>query len=330
MGKKNLTKSCKRKCNNKKISKKCKHICNKINKNQQKKEQLRQKTFKKLKCSPLQNKRVTPRLKGLTCYDNDKLFRIKKKWNSKYPNKLIHVNDPVKIWHSIKHHMKHMCKNELCWVKKLFKDHELKDNKFKQHFRPVSPRSWSTKPNEWLSSVDILKVIRQYEKSNPNFKFLGPSPIDFDTKQTFGSCVWENLCKFDLSKFIKKNITKIGIIFNLDTHDQPGSHWTALFVDVDKKFIFYFDSNGDKYPKEVDELVKRIKQQGSNLNIKFKFDSNKDIEHQQKDGQCGMYTLYFIIELLKGEKTPRFFKKTKISDDLMKTHRTIYYNDIQE
>ena len=35
---------------------------------------------------------------------------------------------------------------------------------------------------------------------------------------------------------------KIGVIFNLDKHDQSGSHWVAMFIDLENKFFFYFDS----------------------------------------------------------------------------------------
>ena len=39
-------------------------------------------------------------------------------------------------------------------------------------------------------------------------------------------------------KYKKQGINKIGVIFNLDKHTQPGSHWVALFIDGEKrKFI---------------------------------------------------------------------------------------------
>ena len=35
--------------------------------------------------------------------------------------------------------------------------------------------------------------------------------------------------------------------------------------------------------------------------------SNEGLEHQLKDGQCGMYTLYFIIQLLTNKKKTKLF-----------------------
>ena len=119
---------------------------------------------------------------------------------------------------------------------------------------------------------------------------------------------------------------KIGIIFNSDPHTKSGSHWIALFIDLQKKFIFYFDSNGDKIPKRIDILVKRIIEQAGQLNMNLAFYSNEGKEHQKKDGQCGMYTLFFIIELLKGTKEANFFKNTRIPDEMMRDYRSIYYN----
>ncbi len=47
-------------------------------------------------------------------------------------------------------------------------------------------------PNEWLTSIDILNVMKQYEDKHDDFDFIGPSPIDFDTHKMRGECVWDN------------------------------------------------------------------------------------------------------------------------------------------
>ena len=153
----------------------------------------------------------------------------------------------------------------------LIKDNHIgninKDHILKNVFRPFSPDSWKVKPYEWLSSVDILKVMEQYQKTFKNFVFIGPSPIDFDNKDLFGTCIYEQLCKFDINKYYnaKPRKDKIGVIFNTDPHDQPGEHWIALFVDLKKQFIFYFDSNGEKIKKQVEVLKNRIKEQGNKM-----------------------------------------------------------------
>ena len=288
------------------------------------------KKFKLLKCAPKKkNDLNTENDKEYSCFKNDILFVLKENWNLNNSKK-IESNDPKEIWRFLKKNMGKKCYNELCWLKNKDLSENL-DNKIikNKYFRPFSPKIWKKKPFEWLSSNDIIKVMEQYVKNYNNFEFLGPSPIDFDSKQMHGTCVWEQLCKFNLEDYYKKNINKIGIIFNLDPHYKSGSHWVALFIDLEKHFIFYFDSNGDRIPKQINNLVKKIKLQASKLQLHLKYVSNYLVEHQQKDGQCGMYTLYFIIELLKGKKEYTFFndKKHKIKDDVMKNYRIKYYNN---
>ena len=62
--------------------------------------------------------------------------------------------------------------------------------------------------------------MRQYEEKYPDFEFLGPSPIDFDTHKMHGECVWDELYKFSLKKTKDDGIKKVGIIFNLDPIDK--------------------------------------------------------------------------------------------------------------
>ena len=288
----------------------------------------RKNKFKILKCAPKQENKVASNMKGISCYGKEQILHMKNIWNSKNSNKIF-TNNPKEIWSFFKDNLSDKCYNELCWLNNFNERFNLKINKnmlIKNIFRPFSPDSWKKEPYKWLSSVDIINVMSQYEKKYENFSFIGPTPIDFDDKKLFGTCVWERLCKFDLNIYIEDNIFKIGIIFNTDPHYKNGKHWIALFIDIKKRFIFYFDSNGDKIPKRIKVFVDRILEQGNKLNITFKFMTNEGKEHQLKDGSCGIYVLYFIIELLKGTKEPGYFKKYRIPDEAMKDYRKIYYN----
>lgn len=287
------------------------------------------KKFRKLKCAPNRGKFIDHNLQKFSCYGNEELFKFKKIWNNKNPTNLITTNIPKEIWLFFKQNLSDKCYDELCWLN----DQSINSNVNKEEiakniFRPFSPKSWKLKPYEWLSSVDILKVMCQYEKTYKNFEFIGPSPIDFDSKDLFGTCIWEKLCKFNLDKYYygKPQKNKIGIIFNTDPHDKGGSHWIALFVDIEKNFMFYFDSNGDKIPKQIKVLTERILTQANRLNLKMELYTNEGKEHQKKDGQCGMYTLFFIIELLKGTKDKLFFKNNRVPDEMMRDYRIKYYN----
>ena len=282
------------------------------------------KTFKKLKCSPKLTT-STNKLHDYSCYNNLTIFELKEQWNLINKKKIV-SNDPLEIWLFLKKKFINSCKNELCWLNKLNMDNHKITLKKKKFFRPKSPITWKKNAFTWLSSDDIIKVMNQYESIFSNFKFIGPTPIDFDYKIDANRCVWEELCRFNLQNFYNNKITKIGIIFNLDKHYQRGSHWTCLFIDIDLKYIFYFDSNGKKnLPKEVNMLINKIISQGKRINIDFKLIINNK-EHQKLDGQCGVYSMYIIIMLLRERYEPTYFLENRISDKLMKKYRKIYYN----
>jgi hypothetical protein len=169
--------------------------------------------------------------------------------------------------------------------------------------------------------------MKQYEKAYKCFDFIGPSPIDFDTKKLYGECVWEELCHFNLKQQIDKGKTKIGVIFNTDPHNKPGQHWMSLFINIKKKQIFFFDSVGDKAPRQVMKLVNRIKKQGNAIGIKFEFDQNHPVEHQYGNTECGVYSIYFIVHMLEDKLTEHYFKTHILKDEYMEKFRKIYFND---
>ena len=163
------------------------------------------------------------------------------------------------------------------------------------------------------------------------FEFIGPSPIDYDTYDDNDNCIWPELCYFNVSNKLKKRKFKIGIIFNLDKHDQPGSHWVSLFIHLKNKTIYYFDSvksnnHNNPIPPEILRFVKKIQDQGKENNMDLTFEHNDKLAHQTKNTECGMYSLYFIINMLKDTKTWDNFMKVRIKDDDVHKFRKIYFN----
>ena len=250
---------------------------------------------------------------------------MKQIWNTKHPELKITSNNPKTIWQNLRYAFKETCEKESCWLKqKLFDENiaiEDKDN----IFAPKAPEEWKKKPNEWLSSIEIMQVMKQYEKTYKCFEFIGPSPIDYDTHLSYGECVWEELCKFNLQNNIQRGKFKVGIIFNLDKHTKDGSHWVALFINIKKHKIYYLDSYGEKIPRQINKFANKVKKQARSLNLpKFELLENKK-RHQFSNSECGMYSLYFIIEMLKHDDFNKFQKK-RIKDDYMKKLRKIYFN----
>jgi hypothetical protein len=278
---------------------------------------------KKINCSP----KPKYELNEYSCYTNKKLIELRDKWNARHPDVKITMNTPKDIHDKLTEYLKNVCNNEACWLKQK-NDFGLLKSDFADSFAPESPAEWKKNPNEWLSSIDIMKVMKQYEKAYPCFDFIGPSPIDFDTRQLYGECVWEELCNFNLEKMIKKGKTKIGMIFNTDPHNKPGQHWISMFINIKKKKILFFDSTGDKPPNEIMVLANRIKAQGIKLKnkIKFKFDTNEGVEHQYGNTECGIYSIFFIVHMLEDKVTEHYLKTHILKDEYMEKFRDIYFN----
>ncbi len=306
---------------NKKVTKKYKK---KINTRKNRFRNNKSRSLKKINCSP----KPKDEINDFSCYTNKSLINLRDHWNARHPDAKINSNSPRDIHKKISEYLKDICNNEACWLRQK-SDFGKLESDLADSFAPESPPEWKKNPNEWLSSIDIMKVMKQYEKAYKCFDFIGPSPINFDTKKLYGECVWEELCNFNLEKIIKNGKTKIGIIFNTDPDYKPGQHWISMFINIKKKTIFFFDSTGDPAPKEVEKLIERIKEQGLALqpSINFKVDSNEGIEHQYGNTECGIYSLFFIVHMLEDKVTDHYLKTHILKDEYMQNFRHVYYND---
>lgn len=281
-----------------------------------------------IKGTVMKKKQCSPKKKGelldFTCFTPNALGRLKVVWNTRHPDQTVDSNSPKEIWKQLKKYMQETCSSESCWLKHQCIKHDLDKSLWEKMFAPHSPEKWKENPNEWLTTVEIQKIMGQWEKARPSFEFLGPSPVDYDEHVVFGECVWEELCKFSLDECKKKGTSKIGIIFNLDKHTQPGSHWVAVFMDLKKHKIYYFDSYGDNMPKRILKFCENVKRQGSNFKEKYEIYVSKK-RHQYGNSECGMFSMFFILQMLEGTMF-NTFQKIRIKDSEMVTLRKEYFN----
>lgn len=282
---------------------------------------------KKLRCAP----RPGQMEKSYSCFSDKTILSLRNEWNKTNKNDTCAETDPKKIWMFLDSRLRNQCDRESCWLKQPFARAKFK-REFIEIFAPKSPSSWRKNPNEWLSSDEIEDVMQQYEKSYPCFLFLGPSPIDFDKKFKHGECVWNELCKFDLQKHMDNGKSKFGFSFNTDEHDGEGEHWVSMFLNMKSHppMLFYYDSAGDRIPVRIKRLADRIIEQGKELTptpMHIKFDQNAPVEHQFKDSECGIYSLFFIVHMLEDKITKEYLKSHVIKDDYVEKFRDIYFND---
>jgi len=273
------------------------------------------------------NVKIIKSVTSESCFTIDALRKIATKWNETHPQMKIDfttITTGKTLWNAINNVMKYKCNDELCWLKQEFIKDSYLQKELLKNFKPFMPKTWTENPREWLNTIDIRDVMNQYEIKYPDFEFIGPVPMDFDTKVGFGECVVDELCKINLDELMKKGKTKIGVIFNLDKHTQSGSHWVAMNCDINRGEICYWDSYGIKPNPEVVVLMNRLKEQAYKLNKKLEIKINK-VRHQYKNSECGMYCIYFITSLLDG-KTFETVVKNIVDDDTMNNKRNDFFN----
>ena len=275
------------------------------------------------------NKLCSPQMEdSFTCFTKKALIKIIKAWNkSNKDNKIIYNYEmsKKKLWASVNDKLKGNCNNDYCWTNQKFMG-KLSRKFKKKYFRPKMPNEWNKNSREWLSTVDIENVLNQYEKKYKNFLFIGAVPMDFDKSLGPGMCVIDELCNINIKRLINKGKTKIGIVFNLDNHDQDGSHWVSFFCDFDRNAIYYFDSYGYNETKEIRSLIKKLQEQGKKLNRDIKYFINKK-RHQYKESECGIYSINFIERLLNNEDFEDISLNV-IKDDDMFLNRERYFINV--
>lgn len=280
------------------------------------------------KCAPGKN------FKEGSCYTLEDLVSISKSYNN------IHTNDKINIKRDKKYLLKQLLKkmdskydcndDQTCWINtKVVKN--INDTDISKYtFRPKGPK----KQYEWLSTTNINNVMGQYEKKYNNFKFFGAVPYDFEELPGL------DVYNLNLDTFNKE---KIGMVINLDEHHESGSHWVSLYADLNKNQMYFFDSfanqPGDRIKKFTTKILTHMynKKYNKNLNTKQFLDLNHEgkefdsfdikynkIQHQFKNSECGVYSMNFIIRLLKGETFDEITENIT-KDDEMNSCRNVYF-----
>ena len=243
-------------------------------------------------CAPLRSDRVE------SCFDVEELEVLAQAWNQ---TQLGQVNKvlipPPGTDEETRKHALHsalqarfakFCNNrEECWL----------DNKeLNEILKRLSPDMYRTvhqsilRPkgtpgaHDWLSTTEIDNVMVQFEPLFSDFKYIGCFPSDY--------------FKLNPDMFPGDTVRKYArsaLIFNLDSSKQPGSHWVAVYFtsNTGNLTIEYFDPTG----KSPNRNIKRFLTTPP-------LDTAGYVEntyaHQKGDTECGVYSLYFIIERLMG------------------------------
>lgn len=215
-----------------------------------------------------------------------------------------------------------------------------KDPKMAKHvrasFRPIKPDEWESNDREWLSTDDIAMVMKQYEGAHTDFEFVGVFPINF--AESYGrACVSPRICDVPalMDRLVYAGKTQFGIVFNLDRHDQGGSHWVAMYGSMDPGRraygIYYYDSVAVPPKKEFRNFMtqlqahvhKHIRPQSERHFCK-QFNKHR---RQYKNTECGVFCMVFLINSIE-RGSHAHFRSVCIdieTDDTTHRHRSILY-----
>lgn len=235
-----------------------------------------------------------------TCLTLSELKTLAKKKNENMPNDFKIPTEKMKSYKTLLPALKKTVCNGNNRVDKCLVD---STGYFTDKFRPSQPSTWKMDKNEWLTNMDIERVMNQYDKAYKDYKFLGVCSRDFAAKRKNSTtCVSRQLCHYwDQLRNGTFRHKKFGIVFNLDKHTGPGTHWVSVYCDLrprsPKYGICYYDSVGEAPPKEIQEFMKGIKPNDAKFAI-----VRNSIHQQFGNSECGVFSMMFIILCLQNQR----------------------------
>jgi hypothetical protein len=98
---------------------------------------------------------------------------------------------------------------------------------------------------------------------------------------------------------------KVAFVMNIDKHNQPGSHWVAIYLDKGSKQAEYYNSLGDsktdKIPPHVFKAIIKIINKISPDDVEgWKIKQNSEADQSALSSNCGWFSCKFIIDRIKG------------------------------
>ena len=136
---------------------------------------------------------------------------------------------------------------------------------------------------------------------------------------SFLGCIMRDQIKTILPYVIPKS--RMSFIINSDTHDKPGKHWQALYIDArdgpeSSNSIEWFDSFARPIPADVLEDLKLVEKCLKPSNI-LKLKENRIIKQSDESSNCRWFCVSFLIDRYRGKsfsEATGYDDKIKIDD----------------
>ena len=287
--------------------------------------------------------------KNNSCFSDKQIMSLVMQYNNaikqnKLNGKNITLDNNIKkMYLQLKKQLSTCNGNEKCWIKQNF---VVNKKNLLSVFKPQGTKNRF----DWLSTIDINAVMKQFELKYPNFLFAGAIPRDILKLNNYNLMSHKIPIKnLEIKHLLDLNKNIIAFIYNLDESHQSGSHWVALYCDISNCKIYFFDSYGDRPHKDIRMMIRKLAlmcynykkynciEKCKDISISESFMNNKitnknkieknmnEIEwnrnrFQYKNTECGIYSIYFITKLLEGTSFDTLIKNP-IPDDIINKER---------
>jgi len=192
-------------------------------------------------------------------------------------------------------------------------------------FKAVGPREG----NSLLSNVHIDETLQRWARVFTKFYCCPFAMMDFELNDDkLGkiniSEVFEGKVPLEIGRkeVVLRPANTFACVLNTDTSSGPGKHWVALFVDNRDPVctIEYFNSAGNPPTKPVVRWMAKAKKRLAHKGVAAEIVAVTDVDHQESQTECGVYTLYYVRRRLEGTPYTFFFERL-VPDDLMTEFR---------
>jgi hypothetical protein len=231
------------------------------------------------------------------------------------------------------------CDNELCILKNSSVNLSNEQRKINLlRIKPMGPSNSTT----LMNNNNIDSILHRLTQLYPHLYHINFQMIDFaGEKDSAGEYVQKNnyiispthLGTIDIvNDCILKKYTNMCVVLNTHTRDKRGEHWFCIFCDFRTSpfSIEYFNSTGNKPVHQVQDWINKAHTQISNSGYKVEKKILTGMQHQQKNTECGVYSIYYIYNRLKGIPIDNFQIKRITDESMVAFRKMLFINENDE
>lgn len=184
----------------------------------------------------------------------------------------------------------------------------------RNYFKPmITDKNFN---ESWLHTTEIQDAILNATRRNRSFGFLGVArPTETGTEHLM----------LALKRMGGNGAKKVfGVVWNTSSSDH-GSHWVSALIYPRQSVIEYFDSMGKEPPSNVHEQMRHLTYSPHGF-FKNEWDMHTNtIKHQKGVSQCGMYSIWFIVQRIVEKRSFKDICETVTPDSEVCKLRSQYF-----